>query len=46
LVTDLGPESVVLGLPWLRSVNPEVDWAEGKMKIELEMPEERKINVE
>jgi len=26
----------VLGLPWLRSINPEIDWAEGTMKIELE----------
>jgi predicted aspartyl protease len=34
LVTDLGPEDVVLGLPWLRSVNPEIDWAEGTMKME------------
>ncbi len=23
LVTDLGPEDIVLGLPWLRSVNPD-----------------------
>ena len=34
LVTDLGPEDVILGLPWLRSVNPEIDWAEGTMKVE------------
>ena len=35
LITELGLEDVVLGLPWLRSVNPEIDWARGKMKIEL-----------
>jgi RNase H-like domain found in reverse transcriptase/Reverse transcriptase (RNA-dependent DNA polymerase)/Integrase zinc binding domain/Chromo (CHRromatin Organisation MOdifier) domain/Integrase core domain len=34
LVTDLGPEDVVLGLPWLRSANPKIDWAKGKMKID------------
>jgi predicted aspartyl protease len=33
LVTDLGPEDVVLGLPWLRKVNPEIDWMEGKLKM-------------
>ena len=25
LVTDLGPEDVILGLPWLRHVNPAID---------------------
>ena len=29
LVTELGPEKVILGLPWLREVNPSIDWAEG-----------------
>jgi hypothetical protein len=33
LVTELGPEDVVLGLPWLRSANPKIDWAEGKMRV-------------
>ena len=33
MVTDLGPEDVVLGLPWLRKVNPEIDWGEGTMNI-------------
>ena len=33
LVTDLGPEEVVLGLPWLRKVNPEIDWAEGTLSL-------------
>ena len=36
LITDLGPEDVVLGLPWLRSVNPEIDWAEGTMTVDSE----------
>lgn len=34
LVTDLGPEDVILGLPWLRQVNPEINWAEGNLKFE------------
>nr|VWO97963.1 BZIP domain-containing protein [Ganoderma boninense] len=34
LVTDLGPEDIVLGLPWLRSVNPEIDWMGGGMRVE------------
>jgi hypothetical protein len=44
LVTDLGPEDVVLGLPWLRSVNPNINWAEGLMKIGVE--EEDGVQVE
>ena len=41
LVTDLGPEDVVLGLPWLRRVNPDIDWQGGTMEIgtEEEKPE-------
>ena len=34
LVTDLGPEDVILGLPWLREVNPTVDWKEGVLDVE------------
>ena len=25
LVTDIGPENVILGLPWLKRVNPVID---------------------
>jgi hypothetical protein len=25
LITDLGPEDIILGLPWLCQINPEVD---------------------
>jgi hypothetical protein len=31
LVTDCGLESVVLGLPWLRIANPDIDWAKGEL---------------
>ena len=34
LVTELGPEDVVLGLPWLRSANPTIDWAEGTVEVD------------
>ena len=37
LVTELGLKDVVLGLPWLRSMNPAIDWAEGTMKVELKV---------
>ena len=33
LITDLGGESVILGLPWLRRLNPEVDWAKGLLSF-------------
>uniref|UniRef100_A0A0W0GF89 Putative retrotransposon n=1 Tax=Moniliophthora roreri TaxID=221103 RepID=A0A0W0GF89_MONRR len=42
LVTDLGPEEVILGLPWLRKVNPDIDWRAGLMNIKVEEEEEVK----
>ena len=33
LVTSLGPEKVILGLPWLRHRNPEINWHKGTMKL-------------
>jgi predicted aspartyl protease len=33
LVTDLGPENIVLGLPWLKKVNSTIDWDLGEMEI-------------
>jgi hypothetical protein len=32
-VTDLGPEDIILGLPWLKKVNPTIDWDSGEMEI-------------
>ena len=32
-VTSLGPEKVILGLPWLRHRNPTIDWQKGTMKL-------------
>ena len=33
LVADLGGEGVILGLPWLRQVNPRINWASGTVHI-------------
>lgn len=33
LVADLGGEDVILGLPWLRQVNPLIDWTTGMVRI-------------
>ena len=30
-LTSLGPEKVILGLPWLRYRNPQINWKEGTM---------------
>jgi hypothetical protein len=32
-VTSLGPEKVILGLPWLRHRNPSIDWQAGTMRL-------------
>ena len=32
-VTSLGPEKIILGLPWLRHRNPMIDWQQGTMKL-------------
>ena len=31
--TSLGPEKVILGLPWLRHRNPRINWQEGTMSL-------------
>jgi hypothetical protein len=33
LVTDLGSEDIILGLLWLKKVNPTIDWDSGEMEI-------------
>jgi hypothetical protein len=32
-VTSLGPEKVILGLPWLQHRNPAIDWQAGTMHL-------------
>ena len=38
LVTDLGKEEIILGLPWLKEHNPQINWLEGTMNIETIRP--------
>jgi hypothetical protein len=33
LIMDLGPEDIILGLPWLCQINPKVDWDTGTMEL-------------
>ncbi|EKM54642.1 uncharacterized protein PHACADRAFT_197072 [Phanerochaete carnosa HHB-10118-sp] len=32
-ITDIGPENIILELPWLKKVNPTIDWETGKMTL-------------
>ena len=43
LVADLGPEDLILGLPWLREVNPQVDWKSGTMVLDESRTESGEI---
>ena len=36
LDTNLGPEDIILGLPWLRHINPAIDCSSGEMKMPSE----------
>ena len=38
LVTDLGKEQIILGLPWLQDYNPTIDWAKGTIEISSSKP--------
>ncbi|OJA12955.1 hypothetical protein AZE42_12842, partial [Rhizopogon vesiculosus] len=33
MITDIGSESVILGIDWLRFHNPEIDWNAGKFSL-------------
>ncbi len=41
-ITKLGNQKVILGLPWLKQVNPDIDWSTGTVSF----PEEQSINDE
>ena len=34
LVTNLGKEQMILGLPWLKEYNPKINWATGTIDID------------
>jgi hypothetical protein len=36
-VTDLGKDRMILGYPWLKIFNPEIDWGAAKMKGQLKV---------
>ena len=33
LVTTIGKEEIILGLPWLQKTNPQIDWAQSTIQI-------------
>jgi hypothetical protein len=33
LIADLGGEDIILGLPWLRNANPNIDWKKGSLSV-------------
>ena len=33
LITDIGSEGIILGLPWLKKLNPMIDWNIGRLQI-------------
>ena len=33
LITDVRPKDMILGLPWLKEVNPNIDWTMGEMEV-------------
>uniref|UniRef100_A0A0W0FZC5 Reverse transcriptase-rnase h-integrase n=1 Tax=Moniliophthora roreri TaxID=221103 RepID=A0A0W0FZC5_MONRR len=41
MVSGLGGEQLILGMPWLRHYNPQIDWRSG----EINFPPRRKINI-
>jgi hypothetical protein len=54
LITNLGSEDIILGLPWLRRVNPNIDWQAGRLvvppksvkKVTIEeVPEPKETNI-
>jgi hypothetical protein len=49
LITGLGNQKIILGLPWLREHNPEINWKEGTLQwrttaMEEELDEEEHLN--
>ena len=45
-ITSLGPEKVILGLPWLRHHNLTIDWQKGTMKLSATETSPEPIEVE
>lgn len=43
LVTNLGREHVILGLPWLRKENPKIDWTQGLIEVGINLVNDEEI---
>lgn len=37
-VTDIGKENFILGLPWLKQENPDIDWVNGRVTLRHQKP--------
>jgi hypothetical protein len=46
LVTNLGMDTLILGLPWLRKVNPAIDWKTGTFFIPPKARSPSKVQIE
>ena len=46
LATSLRKEAIILGLPWLRKVNPQIDWTMGKVTMPEPIPKAARVIVE
>ena len=44
LITNLGSEDIILGLHWLRRVNPHINWKDGKLRMHEPAP--RSVTIE
>ena len=47
LVTELGKHRIILGFPWLKKINPIIDWQKGTLewrqpKLEMILPKKKK----
>jgi hypothetical protein len=42
LITRLGKETIILGLPWLQDINPDIDWKKGT----FEFREDRRAQIQ
>ena len=40
---NLGNENVILGLPWLKELNPTIDWAEKTLSIKESLDQSQEL---
>ena len=44
LAVGLGKENIILGLPWLKRINPDIDWVKGTLRIGERRGERRTLS--